>query len=123
MTTGGIKRFRIESLLQHLPPVDHAFAYGSGVFKHFNSRGAGTQHVASVVDYIISVRDPATWHRANLDVNPGHYGALCRACGSGFIAAAADSVGTGVVSSRGERFTHPWPTPILGERPLAPESD
>lgn len=82
---------RLASVLQHLPAVQHAFAYGSGVMHQpglYSSgdqagsaqgaaqqqQGEARQHASSfsgsvssarkgpMVDYILAVQDPEAWH-------------------------------------------------------------
>lgn len=47
------------------------FAYGSGVKKQLNNEGK-----ENMIDLVFAVKDPATWHQANLQINPSHYSGL-----------------------------------------------
>jgi Phosphatidate cytidylyltransferase, mitochondrial len=54
---------QLRLVLHQLPPVQYAFAYGSGVFHQpglYNSSLPGT--VAPMVDFMFAVEDPETWH-------------------------------------------------------------
>ena len=47
----------LRQLLQTMPPVAYAVAYGSAVVKQAGYQGSG------MVDYIVAVDDAAGWHR------------------------------------------------------------
>lgn len=47
------------------------FAYGSGVKKQLNN-----ENQQNMIDLIITVKDPVTWHEANLHINAPHYSGL-----------------------------------------------
>ena len=85
-------------MLAGLPPVSHAFGYGSAVLpqppssaRHHttseNSRGvpkqARGQAQPSVVDFVLVVECPAAWHTENMAANPQHYAPHLRALGQG----------------------------------------
>ena len=89
--TGG---YKLSNLLETLPPVAYAVAYGSGVFKHFGS--AAVAKSAKVVDYILAVDDAEEWHATNLRVNPQQYGRFSRVLGGKQTARVAKSIGLGV---------------------------
>jgi len=51
-------------IVDHFPSVQHAFAYGSGVFKQPGLYANGiNQHEGPMVDMIFAVDDPLTWHK------------------------------------------------------------
>jgi translocator assembly and maintenance protein 41 len=47
------------------------FAYGSGVFRQH-----GSAITKNVVDMILTVEDPPTWHKENISRNPNQYSGL-----------------------------------------------
>jgi Phosphatidate cytidylyltransferase, mitochondrial len=51
----------LAALLRDLPPVTHAFAYGSGVFKQPGLYAKGSEAQA-MLDYMLVVDDAADWH-------------------------------------------------------------
>lgn len=80
-----------QEILQSLPPLDFAFAYGSGVFEQdgYNegsdeqqkpppsSAVAVVDHSAlPMLDLVLAVRNPIEWHQQNLERNWGHYSVL-----------------------------------------------
>jgi len=86
---------RLTPLLEVLPRgVEHAFAYGSGVFQHFGSKEV--RKSTKVLDYVLAVDDPVKWHTENLARNPGHYGKLSKRIGARGITRIAERVGCGV---------------------------
>jgi hypothetical protein len=64
----------LHSVLESFPPVQHAFAYGSGIFKQpglYNEQqggaGSGTGSASGggdrpMLDFIFGVEDPVAWH-------------------------------------------------------------
>jgi mitochondrial translocator assembly and maintenance protein 41 len=53
----------LHDLIDHFPSVQHAFAYGSGVFKQPGLYSDDTkQHEGPMVDLIFAVDDPIAWH-------------------------------------------------------------
>ena len=78
------------AIFRSLPPVDFAFAYGSGVFKQAGydgeqqpgqQRQPGQQQQQDygrlpMLDLVLAVKSPTEWHAANLQRNPGHYSVL-----------------------------------------------
>jgi translocator assembly and maintenance protein 41 len=94
-------------VLDDLPPVQHAFGYGSGVMPqpHANKGGDesdrdkyvhndGTTSTAalseqrvlragSVVDFVFAVESPQQWHAENMALNPHHYACHLRMLGRG----------------------------------------
>lgn len=68
----------VSAVLQHFPPVDLAFAYGSAVFKQ-QGRDLG-----KMLDLVFAVSDPMEWHRKNMESNSIHYSFL-RLFGPSFI--------------------------------------
>eukprot|EP00898_Chlorokybus_atmophyticus_P008046 jgi/Chlat1/8242/Chrsp77S07671 len=108
--------------LRVLPPVAHAFAYGSGVFPQraaapaaaaaaswpeastaAAASGGGDENKAEadtpMTDYILAVEDPAAWHAENVAANRPHYAWLPAAALPALglsTHAIADVVGAGV---------------------------
>ncbi|KAJ7552254.1 hypothetical protein O6H91_06G047700 [Diphasiastrum complanatum] len=80
--------------LESLPPVEFAFAYGSGVFPQDNN--TFLLHEAPMVDYILAVSCPSQWHSENLETNPHHYSSMLAYLGGKTVANMADIVGVGV---------------------------
>ena len=65
----------LRQVLDIFPPVQHAFAYGSGVFMQpdlYPSSGS----TKPMLDFILAVRDPLEWHTENLQRNAKHYSML-----------------------------------------------
>lgn len=61
-------------LAQFPQDISLAFAYGSGVFKqHGTNQG---QMEKNMLDFVIAVDDPVTWHTMNLLQNRKHYSIL-----------------------------------------------
>lgn len=56
----GMEPPELAAVLDGFPPVEHAFAYGSGVFRQpgLYSRGAGKP----MLDFIFAVQSPHCWH-------------------------------------------------------------
>lgn len=79
------------SVLDGLPPVQHAFGYGSGVMpqplesKKYSGRnetgGGEAQRAGSVVDFVFAVDSPLEWHAENMALNPHHYAGHLRMLG------------------------------------------
>lgn len=90
------------TLLQRLPPVDVAIAYGSGVFKQISYSSmcfvvknmlycairlllrSGAE--SPMVDLLLAVEDPKSWHRENFSKNLSHYSSILTLMGSDMIA-------------------------------------
>lgn len=54
----------MHDLLEQFPPVQHAFAYGSGVFKQPGLYAEKVQPgEGPMTDLIFAVDDPLAWHR------------------------------------------------------------
>ena len=64
----------LDSLLDHFPPVSHAFAYGSGVFRQRNY--SDEQARGAMTDVVLAVEDPEAWHSENLVRHREHYSGL-----------------------------------------------
>ncbi|EFJ15740.1 hypothetical protein SELMODRAFT_118018 [Selaginella moellendorffii] len=78
--------------LQALPPVQFAFAYGSGVFRQREISESSDR----TVDYILGVSSPAQWHSQNIEMNPSHYSSWIAHFGGKAVADAACILGVGV---------------------------
>uniref|UniRef100_A0A7S0QSL2 Phosphatidate cytidylyltransferase, mitochondrial n=1 Tax=Pyramimonas obovata TaxID=1411642 RepID=A0A7S0QSL2_9CHLO len=78
--------------LRQFPPVAHAFAYGSSVFRQ---EGAPVSK-DRMVDYILVVDCPLKWHTANLQRNTHHYASYLRSLGPSAVTAVAENIGVGV---------------------------
>ena len=95
----------LRAVLDDVPPVNHAFGYGSGVLPQprdadgspsASGRSDNNAAKGSVVDFVFAVDDPYEWHRANMRLNPSHYAPHLRTLGGWAVAALADGVGAGV---------------------------
>lgn len=53
------------SILKHFPPVEHAFAYGSGVFDQpdLYTSAQRASGAGPMIDLILLVKDPLAWHQ------------------------------------------------------------
>lgn len=81
-----------QEILRSLPPLDFAFAYGSGVFEQegynddkeppspssSSSASSASQDYSALpmLDLVLAVRNPIEWHQQNLERNWGHYSVL-----------------------------------------------
>lgn len=63
-----------EKYLSSLPEYNFAVTYGSGVFKQVGYSEA--EHKNAMLDVIIGVEDPTTWHKANMEKNSRHYSSI-----------------------------------------------
>ena len=113
----------LRAVLEDVPPVNHAFGYGSGVLPQplrddEGPSASARDHAAtgSVVDFVFAVDDPRAWHRRNMAMNPSHYAPHLRALGGGTVAALADRVGAGVHYNT----LIPWTKTIHPSARLAP---
>lgn len=71
--SGGVYR----RILTHLPhEVSFAVAYGSGVFQQGGRSAGASSPPNTMLDFVLAVDNPLTWHTANLKSNPKHYSAL-----------------------------------------------
>ena len=99
----------LASVLDVVPPVRHAFGYGSGVFAqpspsdaHVDddaarrASGRAATPSGAVADFVFIVESPRQWHAENMARNPTHYAPHVRLLGPTFAASLADSVGAGV---------------------------
>ena len=88
----------LTAALQAFPPVDLAFAYGSGVFQQsgYAVLPSGDLDAARtpspMVDLVFAVSDPLAWHADNLSRNRAHYSAL-GALGAAAVARVQTSSG------------------------------
>lgn len=81
--------------LDSMPPVDFAFAYGSGVFSQpLHTRVRSNE--APMVDYIFGVSSPVDWHAKNLEQNPRHYSSWLAWFGGRGVSNVAENLGAGV---------------------------
>jgi hypothetical protein len=64
----------LRSVLQEFPPVQHAVAYGSGVFAqpglYSKAHANGIVPNSPMIDLIFAVEDPLQWHRQVCSVHP-----------------------------------------------------
>jgi len=92
---------RFDKILKAFPAIDHAFAYGSGVFGQPGLYSGAKAAAAPMLDLVFGVQDPISWHRTvrdwpdctivlvtidttnesivasqNMEMNPSHYSAL-----------------------------------------------
>eukprot|EP00889_Picochlorum_renovo_P001000 jgi/Picre1/28030/NNA_000991.t1 len=88
---------KFNHILKHFPTIDHAFAYGSGVFGQPGlydrvKKKAGKQ---PMIDFVFAVRDPVRWHQENIECNSMHY-SFVSACGPTAVQWATDTIGSGI---------------------------
>mmetsp|Transcript_41880 Transcript_41880/g.133674 ORF Transcript_41880/g.133674 Transcript_41880/m.133674 type:complete len:211 (-) Transcript_41880:318-950(-) len=83
----------VSRILGQLPEVNHAFAYGSGIFPQ--GSGLPTPSKDDMTDYIFAVECPRAWHTQNMELNRDHYTGLAR-LGGGVAAVIAERIGVGV---------------------------
>lgn len=83
----------LPKLLEDFPPLDFAFAYGSGVFEQ-----KGNENVAKplMVDLVFSAKDSYGWHKANLQRHRDHYSGLLGWMGPGAITSVQEDFGAGI---------------------------
>lgn len=81
--------------LDDLPPVEFAFAYGSGVFQQPGHLDLSKKEVP-MVDYILGVENPALWHTQNIERNPQHYNSWLAYFGGQAVSYVAENIGAGV---------------------------
>lgn len=62
--------------LSKLPDYAFAITYGSGVFRQVGY--SAKDHKNAMLDVIIGVDDPVSWHRTNIQLNPQHYSFIRR---------------------------------------------
>ncbi len=108
-----LPRTGLYAVLDVVPPVEHAFGYGSGVFTQPLAssnetnvdevqRGSGTEasvatpRPTTMVDFVFAVTSPKQWHAENIQRNPSHYAPHIRLLGPDAVVAIADRVGVGV---------------------------
>jgi len=75
-----------DTLKQTLPTTQFQMAYGSAVYRQAGYAAADKP----MVDFIVAVDDPKSWHEENLAKNPGHYSFL-RYFGASSIAKIQDT--------------------------------
>jgi translocator assembly and maintenance protein 41 len=79
----------------HFPPVDHALAYGSGVFAQPGLYSRTNEQSRPMIDFLFGVEDPIAWHDRNIECNPSHY-SLMSLLGPKLIDRASRFIGCGV---------------------------
>lgn len=52
----------LSAFLKTLPVVQHAFAYGSGIFPQKGLYESGGKGKGPMLDFIFAVEDPESWH-------------------------------------------------------------
>jgi translocator assembly and maintenance protein 41 len=65
--------------------IDYAFGYGSGVLKQQSSGLKDSDSKPAMVDIILAVNDPYSWHQRNLQCHPQHYSGFARKGGPRFV--------------------------------------
>ena len=83
---------------QFAPGVDYAFGYGSGVFRQqpsspliyqTNKGKSDADEIATtspgMIDIILAVNDPLSWHKRNMERHSDHYSTLARWGGPHFV--------------------------------------
>lgn len=82
----------LHRILSHLPgQMQMAFAYGSGVFQQEGHKDVSQ----NMIDFIIAVDDPVSWHRENIKLNGKHYSFL-KYFGARYINRVQSQYGAGV---------------------------
>lgn len=71
VTADFVSADRAEHIVSTLPRASFSFAYGSAVIPQ-NNVAPSTR----MVDIILAVKDPQSWHTENLHSNPAHYSFL-----------------------------------------------
>jgi translocator assembly and maintenance protein 41 len=82
----------LKTVLQEFPPVQHAFAYGSGVIVQPDLYA--NSNTKPMLDFIFAVDSPTDWHAENLAHNPKHYSLLGR-LGPSAVTWNAERLGAG----------------------------
>lgn len=99
----------LRAILRELPPISHAFAYGSGVFPQSDATKAGhSPHPnapeairkwqkggGKMIDFILGTKFSQHFHSLNLRRHADHYSMLGR-FGSAAVSWVQDSTGAGV---------------------------
>lgn len=87
------ERKRLSRLVENemFPQVQLALAYGSGAllqkgYDQIAGQGLYAGREAPMLDLILAVKDPVSWHRENLERNPHHYTWAARVAGADRIA-------------------------------------
>ena len=92
----------LSTIVRQFPPaIDYAFGYGSAVLRQQPSGFASSPHSSSndsnsdpqtlsdsnssMVDIILAVPEPYSWHKTNLQCHPNHYSWLARVGGPRFV--------------------------------------
>ncbi|XP_064602659.1 phosphatidate cytidylyltransferase, mitochondrial-like [Liolophura sinensis] len=91
-TSAHLVESPLHRILSHLPgQMQMAFAYGSGVFQQEGHKDFSQ----NMIDFIIAVDDPVSWHRENIKVNGKHYSFL-KYFGPRYINRVQSQYGAGV---------------------------
>ena len=56
------KAKELSAFLKTVPIVQHAFAYGSGIFPQKGLYESGGKGKGPMLDFIFAVEDPSSWH-------------------------------------------------------------
>ncbi len=62
-----------EELLNQFPPVEYAFAYGSGAITQGGYDYNQDPASLPMIDMVFVVEDSVAWHSMNMKLNPNHY--------------------------------------------------
>ena len=65
---------KVIKFIKKRPEVKGAYGYGSGVFKQEGY--SEKEHRNAMLDIIIGVDNPESWHKSNIKVNPDHYSSI-----------------------------------------------
>ena len=103
----------LREVLDDFPAVRYAFAYGSGAVRQEGYEGAKKP----MIDFVLVVDDPCTWHKENLVQNRGHYSGIMARSGDGFRSWVQDA-GAGVFyNPLASRLVVHTPLPALKHHP------
>lgn len=75
MSVGPGVAKQLRGVLEDVPHVEHAFAYGSGVIVQPDLYDKSSTN-RPMLDFIFAVDDPLEWHAQNLEQNRQHYSIL-----------------------------------------------
>jgi translocator assembly and maintenance protein 41 len=63
----------IDEILSQFPPLEFAFAYGSGVMEQMGYDYSKKPFELPMIDMVFAVNNPKEWHESNQSMNPSHY--------------------------------------------------